>query len=290
MTSILETYDLRTGTRTVLQQFAQRIEAPNWTPDGKRLIYNSGGRIFSFDLATRKSTPIDTGACNKCNNDHVLSSDGRFLAISAGTNRMPLSRIWLLPLSGGTPTLVTKESHSYLHGWSPDKKTLAYCARRNKEYDIYTIPAQGGSETRLTDAPGLNDGPEYAPDGKHIWFNSVRTGQMQIFRMDADGKNQTQITFSKDRNHWFPHLSPDGKRLVFLSYAAADVRPGNHPPNKHVEIRMMDLPSGTQQVLFRLYGGQGTINVNSWAPDSKCFAFVSYRVGRWGTYLSRFIR
>lgn len=275
--SYLEVYDINRESRTVLQTFPRRIEAPNWTPDGKTLLYNSGGGIFSFDLQSRQSTKIYTGRCTACNNDHVLSPDGKQLAISAGTCRQPLSRIWILPITGGEPRLVTPAGNSFLHGWSPDAQRLAYCARRGGEFDVYTIAAGGGQETRLTDAPGLDDGPEYAPHGQTIWFNSVRTGRMQIWKMDANGANQTQVTFDEDCNSWFPHISPDGHHVVYLAYRAQDVRPGSHPPGKQVELRLLDLQSGKMQTVCRLYGGQGTINVNSWAPDSKRFAFVSYR-------------
>ena len=68
-----------------------------------------------------------------------------------------------------------------VRGPSPDGRTLAYCAERNGEYDIYTISVQGGSETRLTSAPGLDDGPDYSADGRHIFFNSERGGLMKIW-------------------------------------------------------------------------------------------------------------
>lgn len=167
---------------------------------------------------------------------------------------------------------------TYLHGWSPDGKELAYCAERNGNYDVYTIPAEGGEETRLTTAEGLDDGPEYSPCGQYIWFNSVRTGLMQVWRMKADGSEQTQMTFDETRNSWFPHISPDGKSVVFITYYKGDLEPGEHLANKNVELRLMPANGGEPKTLLKLFGGQGTINVNSWAPDSKRIAFVSYRI------------
>jgi TolB protein len=277
--SILETVDVQNGERTVLAEFDYLIEAPNWTSDGKRLIYNSLGRLYSFDLATKASTVIDSGYANQCNNDHVLSPDtaNAAVAVSHHTYEDGQSRIYVFPLQGGEPTLITPMAPSYLHGWSPDGGTLAYCAERNGEYDIYTIPVTGGIEKRLTDSPGLNDGPEYSPDGKHIWFNSVRTGLMQVWRMNADGSEQTQMT-SDESNNWFPHVSPDGRQVAFIAYRKGDVAPGDHPANKDVEIRLMPSSGGEFRTLVKLFGGQGTINVNSWAPDSKQLAFVSYRL------------
>lgn len=277
--SLLETVDVRSGERTVLARFDTLIEAPNWTRDGKRLVYNSLGRIYAFDLATRESRAIDTGYADRCNNDHVLSPDNTCLAVSHNTAEDGLSRIYILPLAGGYPTLITAMAPSYLHGWSPDGGTLAYCAERNGQYDIYTIPAGGGVETQLTDTPGLDDGPEYSPDGKHIWFNSVRTGLMQIWRMNADGSEPTRMT-ADESNNWFPHVSPDGSQVAYLAYRKGDVAPGDHPPNKEVEIRVMPGAGGAYRTLARLFGGQGTINVNSWSPDSKQLAFVSYEPKR----------
>lgn len=275
--SILEVVDVETGKRTELAKFDYLIEAPNWTSDGKKLIYNSKGRIYSFDIHSRESKMIDSQYVDQCNNDHVLSPDNSHIAVSHHTYEDGQSRIYTFPLQGGAPTLITPMAPSYLHGWSPDGSTLSYCAERNGEYDIYTIPATGGNETQLTDAPGLNDGPEYSPDGQHIWFNSVRTGLMQVWRMNADGSEQTQMTFDES-NSWFPHVSPDGQTVSYITYRKGDVAPGDHPANKHVEIRVMSSAGGEYRTLVELFGGQGTLNVNSWSPDSKQLAFVSYEL------------
>lgn len=279
VTSILEIIDVASGKRTVLKEFPFRMEAPNWTADGQWLIYNSGGKLYKISPdAPGEPQQINTGIATRCNNDHVLSSDGKQIAISSGTQEDGRSRVWTLPIEGGEPKLITPLAPSYLHGWSPDMKTLAYCAERNGNFDVYIIPADGGEEQRLTTAEGLDDGPEYSPDGKYIWFNSVRSGLMQVWRMKADGSEQTQMTFDENRNVWFPHISPDGKTVVYISYAKEDVAPGDHPANKDVELSIIPAGGGQPGVVARLFGGQGTINVNSWAPDSKRFAFVSYRL------------
>lgn len=274
--SILETFDIATGERRVLREFPCLIEAPNWMPDGKSLLYNSRGALWRFDLASGESTRIDTGFAVRCNNDHAVSSDGSFVALSHSEGDG--SRVYVVPISGGEPALVTPLAPSYLHGISPDGGTLAYCAQRDGEFDIYTIPVRGGEERRLTSAPGLNDGPEYSPDGGYLWFNSVRSGLMQAYRMRADGTEQTQMTFDRDRNTWFPHVSPDGSQVVMLSYRKGDLEPGEHLPHKQVELRLMDADGGNPRTVAALFGGQGTINVNSWSPCGKKFAFVSYRL------------
>lgn len=275
--SILETIDVATGGRTVLEEFDYLIEAPNWTRDGKTLVYNSRGRIVKYDLAARAGKTIESGYAVHCNNDHVLSPDGKRIAVSHHTDEDGQSRIYTFPLDGGEPTLITPIAPSYLHGWSPDGGTLAYCAERNDQYDIYTIPVGGGQEKQLTNVPGLNDGPEYSPCGEHIWFNSTRSGLMQVWRMKSDGSEPTQMT-QDESNNWFPHVSPDGRLVAFIAYNKGDVEPNMHPANKNVEIRVMPAQGGEFRTIAKLFGGQGTINVNSWAPDSKTLAFVSYRL------------
>ena len=279
VTSILEICDITTGERTTVKEFPYLIEAPNWTSDGQWLIYNSGGKLYKLSPdQPGEPEQIETAYAVRCNNDHVLSADGQQIAISHGTKEDGQSRIYTLPITGGTPRLVTPMAPSYLHGWSPDGKQLAYCAARKGNFDVYVIPAEGGEEQRLTTAEGLDDGPEYAPDGKHIWFNSVRSGLMQVWRMKADGSEQTQMTFDETRNSWFPHVSPDGQQVVFITYYKGDLEPGQHLANKNVELRIMPATGGESRLFVKLFGGQGTINVNSWAPDSRRFAFVSYRL------------
>ncbi|MDR2482793.1 MAG: transporter [Treponema sp.] len=275
--SILETLDVDTRRRTVLREFDELIEAPNWTRDGKYLVYNQNGRLFRYALDGGAIAEIDTGFADDCNNDHVLSPDGLSIAVSHHSYEDGQSRIYTLPLSGGGPRLLTPLAPSYLHGWSPDGKTLAYCGERDGQYDVYTIPAAGGRETQLTNAPGLDDGPEYSPDGRHIWFNSTRSGLMQLWRTDADGTNPVQMTFDES-NSWFGHVSPRGDRVAYIAYRKGDVEPDKHPPNKQVQLRLMPSAGGNFTVIAELFGGQGTINVNSWSPDSKTIAFVSYRL------------
>jgi Tol biopolymer transport system component len=274
--SILEVLDVFTGERTVLKEFEDVIEAPNWTHDGRLLVYNSLGKIYTYNLENGAIQYIDSGFATFCNNDHVLSPDGSQIAVSHHSPEDTHSRIYRVPFEGGAPIQVTKNGPSYLHGWSPDGKRLAYCAERGGQYDIYTISVDGGAETQLTNLPGLDDGPEYSPDGKQIWFNSTRTGLMQVWRMGTDGSTPTHVV-QEEANCWFPHVSPDGKWVVYVAYKKGDVAPGDHPANKNVEIRLVPAEGGASKTLIKLFGGQGTMNVNSWSPDSRRIAFVSYR-------------
>ena len=271
--STLETINIESKDRRVIYNVQEHIEAPNWSRNGKYFLFNREGRIYKLPVKGGEPELINTDFAQKCNNDHGISPDGKKLVIS-DQSKDGKSYIYVLPIEGGIPNQVTKMGPSYWHGWSPDGKTLAYCAERNGNYDIYTIPVEGGVETRLTDAPGLDDGPDYSPDGQYIYFNSERTGLMQIWRMKTDGTSQEQIT-SDEYNNWFAHPSPDGKWIVFLTYEKG-VK--GHPPNKDVMLRMMPSSGGEIQVITKLFGGQGTINVPSWSPDSENLAFVSYRL------------
>jgi TolB protein len=272
--SNLEIMDIATGHRKIIYTAPNSLQAPNWTLDGRSLIYNSEGKLFTFNLKKGSPEVIDTDFATANNNDHVISFDGRMMGIShhseADSGR---SVIYTLPINGGKPKRITANSPSYLHGWSVDGKELIYTGGRNGQYDIYKVSIETGVETQLTDTPGLNDGSEYTPDGHYIYFNSNRTGTMQIWRMKPDGSAQEQITFDAF-NDWFPHISPDGKSIVFLSYLP-EVDSGDHPFYKQVYLRMMPIEGGEPSIIAYVYGGQGTINVPSWSPDSKQIAFVS---------------
>ncbi len=272
--SNLEVLDIATGNREILYTSPKSLQAPNWTPDGKYLIYNSEGLIYKFDLVSRRPEELGTADVKSNNNDHVLSFDGKMLGLSSGVQSLGGSIIYTVPVTGGIPKQITPKGPSYLHGWSPDGQYLVFTGQRNKEFDIYRIPSKGGKELRLTTAPGLDDGPEYTPDGKFIYFNSNRNGTMQIWRMEADGSKQEAVTDDKFHD-WFPHVSPDGKWIVFLSFLKEEVDSGDHPFYKHVYLRIMPIGGGTPKVLAYLYGGQGTINTSSWSPDSKKIAFIS---------------
>jgi len=272
--STLETIAIGSKDRRVVHHARAHFEAPNWSPDGKTLLFNQSGRMYQMPVRGGEPQLIDTGFATRCNNDHGLSPDGTQLVISDQSQEQHKSLIYILPITGGAPRRITQLAPSYWHGWSPDGKTLAYCGERNGEYDVYTIPTQGGEERRLTTSTGLDDGPDYSPDGQTIYFNSVRTGTMQIWRMKADGSDQQQVT-SDEYNNWFPHPSPDGKWIGFLSY---EKNVTGHPANKDVMLRMMPAAGGDIQVLAKLFGGQGTMNVPSWSPDSRNIAFVSYRL------------
>jgi len=276
--SFVTIYDVAGESKKVVFSAEGFYQAPNWSPDGKYLLLNTPGMLWRLWLDGQRIEPVQTGDVKGINNDHGISKDGKHFAISAGN-------IFVLPSTGGTPRPVTSQTPSYFHGWSTDGKWLAYCARRNGNFDIYRIAAEGaGSEQRLTSHPGYDDGPDSSPDGKWIYFNSNRSGSWDIWRMPAGGAGErdslAERVTSDESEDWFPHPSPDGKRLVFVSFEKGTP---NHPANKNVTLRMLPLPlkkgrSPQIREIVKLFGGQGTINVNSWSPDGGRFAYVSYEL------------
>lgn len=267
--STLTIYDTEAGeTRDVLTAEAL-YEAPNWTPGGEHLIFNSEGHLYRVPVEGGEPEQIPVEGLDRLNNDHGISPDGTRLIVSNGDGH-----IYTLPIEGGTPERVTEHTPSYWHGISPDGDELAYIARRGDDFDIYLIPTEGGEERPLASHPAHEDGSDYTPDGRYIYFNSDRAGNFDIWRVTPDGEDLEQIT-SDAYEDWFPHPSPDGEKIVFLSYA-----PGTegHPRYRDVRLRMMTPEGEDVRDVVELFGGQGTINVPSWSPDGKRFAFVRYRL------------
>jgi TolB protein len=281
-------YDLRTKASTLVHQADAVWEAPNWSRDGRFLLSNSGGRLYRIPAAGGGAPePLALDSSLRCNNDHDFSADGKLLAISASTQTSGGSQVFVANADGTNHRLLVAPAPSYFHGWSPDGKYLSFVANRDgKQYDLYRVPLAGGPEERLTMDPSYDDGPDYSRDGKWIYFNSNRGGGgWNIWRMPADGagpddRRAQQVT-NDDLEDWFPHPSPDGKSLLFLSFPHGTET--HNDRNLRVQIRMIPMPGETlspahPQMLLEFTGGQGTINVNSWAPDSQRFAYVSYFV------------
>ena len=273
--SRLEILDVVTGERKVIYETAAGIEAPNWTSDGDTIIYNSSGRVYKLYLPTKKVSLFTTGFEVKNNNDHIVSYKSKVLGITHMEKAINDNwHVYKLPINGGEPVQLTFKAPSFLHGWSPDGRYILYTSKRNEQFELYRGNSDGtGEELQLTQNDSMDDGSEYTPDGKYIYFNSSRSGAMRLWRMDADGKNPKQITHD-NFNDWFPHISPDGKHILFLSYLP-DVEPDLHPYYQQVYLRMLPIAGGEPKVVAYLYGGQGTINVPSWSPDGRYVAFVS---------------
>jgi len=274
--STLQTIGVEDNFRRAVVIASERahLEAPNWSRDGQRLIFDREGQLWTVHAEGGSPSLLNTGAAVRCTGSHGLSPDGTQLAISCGMPDKPETRVYIIPSSGGEPRLVTENPNSYFHSWSPDGKTILFTRPNHGSINIFAIPADGGAETAFTNGTGISDDPDYAPDGKYIYFNSDRSGSMQIWRMLADGTHPERVT-SDDFQDWTPHPSPDGRSVLFLSYAKEDT---GHPANKDVALRILNVADGKVRVLVHLVGGSGTDNVPNWAPDSKSLAFVSYQM------------
>lgn len=273
--------DVDGGEPIVVWESSEKLfEAPNWSPDGKWLVFNQEGGLYRI-APKRGSRPekIPIEGEMAANNDHVLSPDGSTIYISAFEGGV--SQLYAAPFTGGAARRVSNTHeglfHYFLHGISPDGTTLAYVAvQPDNAINAYTIPSAGGPDTRLTNHRFNDDGPEYTPDGKWIYLNSeYPTGQAQVCRMRPDGSGLEQIT-TDERVNWFPHPSPDGELIQYMSYPPGTT---SHPANKDVILRLMKPDGSGQRDLYRFNGGQGTTNVNGWAPDSRRFAYVAYPIG-----------
>jgi Tol biopolymer transport system component len=293
--SKISIYDFETKSVNVAYTADKLWEAPNWSPDGKYLIANSGGVIYRFVLDAKGAAQPEKLALNNgydCNNDKALSPDGKRLAFSAQHSPAHGSQVYVSNADGTSPQMVTANIPSYFHGWSPDGRSLAFVGERGGNFDIYRVSSTGGKEERLTSSPGFDDGPDYSPDGKWIYINTDRSGGWDIWRFPAEGAgpgdSKAERVTGDAGEDWFPHPSPDGKRLLFLTFPAGTK---GHDFKTAVQLRMVPLPSSDAPaqlpkngdddaipVLTQFFGGQGSINVNSWSPDSKKFAFVSYEL------------
>lgn len=280
--SELVIYDLTTDAVSVIFQTDALIEAPNWSLDGESLIYNQDGHLFRISTA-RGGRPsiIASTPLRDLNNDHVLDPNGQDIYVSSNDGHL-----YRVPLAGGAAVRVSNTDRDsegfrhYLHGVSPDGRMLAYVGlvRRGEQVEtrLYTLDLETGETRCLTDGAYPVDGPEYAHDGAYIYYNAEYAdgpkGGAQVFRMRPDGTQVTQLT-QDDRVNWFPHLSPDGTWLCYLSYPAGTL---GHPADRDVTINIMSLDSGAIKVLDGFNGGQGSINVNSWSPCATKFAYVRY--------------
>ncbi len=277
--STIEVLEVDSGRATIAYAARGDAQAPTWSRDGSTLAFNQDGKMLSVS-ADGKGTPqtIDTGAATGCNGSHGFSPDGKWLAITCTTQANPGNRVYVISVAGGTPRMVTANPDSYFHSWSPDGKTILFTrpgqGSNRGAINIYSISAEGGAETALTSGTGTSDDPDFSPDGAFIYFNTDRWGGMQIARMHADGSQVEQLTFDKFRN-WTPHPAPDGKSIVFLSYAPEVT---THASNKDIVLRRLSTSGGETQVLANLVGGNGSMNVNNWSPDSKRLAVASYEL------------
>jgi len=279
--SSLQTIAIDPNARVAKVALTERshIEAPNWTRDGKSLIFTRDGRLWTIPAAGGEEKAIEIGDLQKCGGSHGLSPDDQWLALTCTSPAHPEPRVYIVPATGGTPRMLTENPLSWFHSWSPDGKTIAFTRPSHGSGNIYAISVDGGPEKALTSDSGISDDPDYSPDGRYIYFNSDRTGSMEIWRMRPDGSQPEQVTFDR-QSSWTPHPSSDGESILILSYGNGVI---GHPANRDVTLRILNAKDGKIRDLVKIVGGSGSDNVPNWAPDGKHFAFVDYETSPEGS-------
>jgi Tol biopolymer transport system component len=283
--SKISIYDLQTKSIRTIYTAKEIFEAPNWSRDGRFLLVNARGKLFRLpvDGNAAEPEPVNLDPSLRCNNDHDFSPDGRLIALSASSPNSRQSQVYVAGADGSNPKLLTPASPSYFHGWSPDGKFLSFVGQRNGKYNLFRVPVGGGEEQRLTSNSPYDDGPDYSRDGKWIYFNSNRSGGWDVWRIPASGgganDEKAERVTSDEWEDWFPHPSPNGKWMLVFSFPKGTTGHNDRMPG--VQLRLFPMPGRhvsamKPQVLTTFFGGQGTINVNSWSPDSKRFAYVIY--------------
>lgn len=271
-TAELYVVEVASGERRLVYASSELLfEAPNWT--GGWLVVNGDGGLFRLPVSGGELERIELGGVPEINNDHVVSPDGATVYVSAEDGHL-----YAVPMAGGAGRRVSSDHgvHHYLHGVSPDGSRLAYIGLESKDgrriTNVYTVPAGGGVDVQVTDDEFADDGSEYGPDGEWIYFNSERAGQAQLFRIK--GELVEQLTFD-ERVNWFPHPSPDGSMIAYVSFPPGT---SGHPADvDDVRVRLLDADGQIREVAT-LFGGQGTMNVPSWSPDGTAFAYVAYPI------------
>ena len=253
------------------------LEAPNWSPDGGFLYVNGHGTLWTIDLDTADLREVHFDRLPEINNDHVLSPDGTSIYMSATDGQ-----IYKGALSGGPVERITVNDGvwHFLHGVSPDGGELAWV-----EMSDFSEPGRlvigsssaGGNSRTIDTGRGHLDGPEWSPDGTWIYFNTEsftsRAGHAQVARISTQG-GPAELLVKSDSVDWFPHLSPDGRFATYISFPSGTL---GHPADLDVRVNVVstdDWPTPIES--YALFGGQGTINVNSWSPGSDRLAFVAY--------------
>lgn len=277
------------------------LEAPNWTVDGMALLLNGAGKLWRLDVTAdpAKDQSDDPVANNSrlehvpiagvadVNNDHVLSPNGVDIYITSNDGH-----IYRAAIAGGTAFRITEDdgyAHC-LHGVSPDGAELAYVGIKDHDFShpgrLMTVPASGGRTTQI-EIKGHCDGPEYSPDGAWLYFNTEAftdgSGHAQLARrrtMKEETEHGMPDALSIERVlnsctvDWFPHISPDGRFASYIQFPGGTL---GHPANQPITVVLVSTTDwSTPLHKWALFGGQGTLNVNSWSPDSTRFAFIAY--------------
>lgn len=274
--------DPRTGSqRTVLESTSTAFESPNWTPDGEWIVVNAAGSLYRVPAEGGTARMIPSGGLDDSNNDHLVSRDGKTIFSSSETT----GHLFAVPFEGGEPLRVSPDRDGvfgyFLQGQSPSGSVLSFTGAEQRDGSafvsgLFLLDLPTSEVTRLSSWPEDSVGCDWSPDGEWLYFSSElgadAVGHAQIHRMRPDGSGVERLT-DDERVNWFPKMSPDGKTIVYLSFPAGTV---GHESDVDVVVRSMSPEGRGRRDVARFTGGQGTLNMNSWAPDSSAFACISY--------------
>ena len=152
------------------------IEAPNWRPADYFLL-NAAGRLYRVHPNEPKLEPLPIDDLFHLNNDDCITPDGQIVIVS-NSPKPRSSVIYTVQVTGGVAQRLTYQSPYWWHGITSDGFTVAYTARRDGIFDIYTCPIEGGEEFKLTKDFDHSEGPNYTPNGEWIWFNGAQAASM----------------------------------------------------------------------------------------------------------------
>jgi Tol biopolymer transport system component len=257
----------------VIRSGSTPMQSPNWAPGGRDIYVHESGRLVDIPVLDPQiggtPRPVDVGPLLDCSGNFGVAPDGQTIAVSCADAARGNHQVYVVPLHGGAPKRLTNGPESgYFHAWSPDGTSLAFTRGKASRADIYAVSVEGGAEKRLT-TDTLNDGPDYTADGKYIYFDSARSGRLQIWRMNADGSEPTQVTGDLSANS-SPHVSPDGKSVAFLSQAS-----DSGDAIARTTLKILTPADGMIRAVTEFDGNRGSLAMNSWL-DHNHLALIEY--------------
>jgi tol-pal system beta propeller repeat protein TolB len=199
----IEQLDLETGTARAMSPTGLNI-TPVYSPDGRYIVYSNGDEsgsdllMVSADAANGSMAPQRlTFGRGSDNQAPTFSPDGRQIAFISARSRFP--EVYTMDADGTnlqllTPFIPGVRTYRTAADWSPDGRTVAY-EQQNGDFQVWIINIRDKEPRRLT-SEGENEGPSWAPDGRHLVLSSTRGGSKQIWVLDTESGRFRQLTYN----------------------------------------------------------------------------------------------